>query len=143
MQLFKLEKEHPASESLPLAGGKKGPQVESVASGGPAAPELNLAQTLRTLEFWLLFACFSVVAGAGLLVNANLAQIAQALHLGEPGAAADRLRDAHCHCVAEAHAGQGVPVPTLPVAFFFRATTSLTWRVDCLDIHVGWIGSGR
>jgi len=111
LQLFKLEKEHPASESLPLAGGKKGPQVESVASGGPAAPELNLAQTLRTLEFWLLFACFSVVAGAGLLVNANLAQIAQALHLGEPGAAADRLRDAHCHCVAEAHAGQeGVPV---------------------------------
>ena len=56
---WRLEKEHLASESLPLAGGKKGPQVESVASGVPAAVELNLAQALRTVEFWLLFACFS------------------------------------------------------------------------------------
>lgn len=80
-------------------------------------PDMPLQRTIRTVEFWLLFSCFCTVGGAGLLVNANVAQIAQALLLGN---AEDEMdRSLHCQCAAQsmilAHTpGTSVFVADLP-----------------------------
>ena len=60
------------------------------------APEIPLQRAVRTVEFWLIFWCFCTVGGTGLLVNANVAQIAQALLLGT---GEDEV-ELHCKCVA-------------------------------------------
>ena len=56
-----------------------------------------------TAEFWLIFLCFCIVGGTGLLVNANIAQIAQALLVGSDEDQSDRVL--HCKYVAQQQAG--------------------------------------
>eukprot|EP01046_Picozoa_sp_COSAG06_P025297 COSAG06_NODE_2118_length_7555_cov_2.285542_6_plen_491_part_00 len=69
-----------------------------------AMPEIPLHSALRTAEFWLIFVCFCTVGGAGLLVNANIAQIAQAVLLGSEDV--DELdRQVHCECALQSLAG--------------------------------------
>jgi hypothetical protein len=69
-----------------------------------AMPEIPLHAALRTAEFWLIFVCFCTVGGAGLLVNANIAQIAQAVLLGSEEVD-DLDRQIHCECALQSLGG--------------------------------------
>ena len=68
---------HPPAEWKPLGWKEKEKKVTSAVA--QTKLEYPWYKTLRTLEFWLLYIMFTLVATGGLMATGNLSQIAQSL----------------------------------------------------------------